>query len=240
MRRFCRSLMDLLFPPHCLACETALPSSQGILFCADCLPRLSFLSSPLCPCCGRHFPKAAGGDHFCGACLTQKYHFTAARALLLYDEPVKTLIHRLKYQGATACLPSLARLLASRPLPACFADADLILPVPLHEKRLAERGFNQAQLLAQAFFPRDPRLQRDLLRRERATAPQTGMGGRERRRNLRNAFAVADKTTVLGKSVLLVDDVFTTGSTVNECARTLKKAGASEVLALTLARVREG
>ncbi|MGV1100569.1 double zinc ribbon domain-containing protein [Thiovibrio sp. JS02] len=239
MKTFLGSLLDLFFPPSCLSCEAPLSSSRNIQFCADCYSRLSFIHSPLCPRCGRLFSNAAGGDHLCSACLTKKIHFSAARALLLYEEPLKKIIHRLKYQGKTSCLRSISLLKDAHPLPARFAGVDLILPVPLHKKRLGERGFNQALLLAECFFPRDKRLKRDLLVRPRETAPQTGFSGRERRRNLRDAFAVPKPAAVAGKRILLIDDVFTTGTTVNECARTLKKAGAGEVLVLTLARVRE-
>lgn len=115
----------------------------------------------------------------------------------------------------------------------------MIVPVPLHPSRLQERGFNQALLLAWAFFPKDQRVISNLLIRSRSTAPQTGFSGAARRTNLKNAFTVVKPYRLTGKKVLLVDDVFTTGTTVNECARVLKKAGAAEVMVLTLARVTE-
>ena len=123
----------------------------------------------------------------------------------------------------------------------CLSDIDqpdLIVPVPLHIKRLKKRGFNQALLLARIFFPEHHHLINfSVLQRKRNTSPQTGMDGKERRRNMKNAFVVVDERSVLGKAVLLIDDVFTTGTTVNECARVLKRSGAKEVKVLTLARV---
>lgn len=112
------------------------------------------------------------------------------------------------------------------------------MPVPLHVTRLRERGFNQAHLLARAFFPQQTnRIEATLLERTKKTEPQTRMSGAERRKNLKNAFRVNKPAMVFGKTVVLVDDVFTTGTTVNECARTLLRGGAKEVQVLTLARV---
>ena len=240
MKNLFRSLLDLLLPPACLCCGRPLATSDATLFCPACLAQLHLITTPLCPCCGRAYLKAAGGDHFCATCLTKKWYFGAARAVLLYEDPAKSLIHLFKYQGKTACLKSLCRLMASLPHLADYTkDADLILPVPLHNSRLRTRGFNQAQLLAQAFFPKDRRLKVDIIRRIRPTPPQTGFNGTARRLNVKNAFAVAEPEQVRGKKILLVDDVFTTGTTVNECAKTLKKAGAGEVRVLTLARVKE-
>ncbi|MDG4475500.1 ComF family protein [Thiovibrio frasassiensis] len=122
---------------------------------------------------------------------------------------------------------------------AAVAGADWIVPVPLHPKRLRERGFNQALLLARAFFPKDRRITHDLLVRTRVTEPQTRFNGKARRTNLKNAFGVVKPQHIPGKKILLIDDVFTTGTTVNECARVLKKAGAADVMVLTLARVKE-
>jgi len=239
MKRFFTALLDLLLPSFCLACEKPLGSAPEFLFCPDCLKRLTFIHSPLCPCCGRVYLAAAGGDHLCGGCLAVPPHFTRARALFLYEEPLKEVIHRFKYQGKTACLPSFARFAQNHPLLADLEGVDWIVPVPLHPSRLRERGFNQALLLARAMFPKDHRIIPDLLVRTRPTEPQTSFNGTARRANLKNAFAVVKPHRLAGKNILLIDDVFTTGTTVNECARVLKKAGAAEVMALTLARVRE-
>lgn len=240
MKRFFQALIDLLLPSFCLACEKPLGPAPELLFCLECLEKIHCIQSPLCPCCGRVYRKAAGGDHHCGACLARPHHFNVARALFLYEEPVKEVIHRFKYQGKTVCLPSFANF-ARTMLPglAELEGADWILPVPLHPTRLRERGFNQSLLLARAFFPKDRRISLDLLIRSRPTEPQTSFNGAARRTNLKNAFTVTGPQRIAKKKILLIDDVFTTGTTVNECARVLKKAGASEVVVLTLARVKE-
>ncbi|MCX5876318.1 MAG: ComF family protein [Deltaproteobacteria bacterium] len=239
MKRFFNALLDLLLPSFCLACEKPLGSAPDLLFCPDCQEKLHYIKSPLCPCCGRAYLVAPGGDHHCGTCLAKPRHFSQARALFLYEEPLKKVIHRFKYQGKTACLPSFARLAINLPLLAEMRGVDWIVPVPLHPSRLRERGFNQALLLARAFFPKDRRVTVGLLVRLRPTEPQTSFNGAARRTNLKNAFAVIKPHRLAGKKILLIDDVFTTGTTANECARVLKKAGADEVLVLTLARVKE-
>lgn len=238
-KRFFKALLDLLLPSFCLACKRPLGPAPELLFCPDCLAGIHCITSPLCPCCGRVYLLAAGGDHHCGTCLATQRHFSRARAIFLYEEPVKEVIHRFKYQGKTACLPTFAGFARNLPLMAEMEGVDWIVPVPLHPSRLRERGFNQALLLARAFFPKDRRVTPDLLVRLRPTEPQTSFNGAARRTNLKNAFGVVKAHRLAGKKILLVDDVFTTGTTVNECARVLKKGGAAEVMVLTLARVKE-
>jgi ComF family protein len=233
------STVDLLLPPSCLACGKPLSSSKKILFCAFCKEEIPFITPPLCTCCGRPYLKAAGGNHFCGNCLTDKRYFDKARAIFLYEKPFKKLIHSFKYQGQTAGLAGFGLLKQQLPHLDEVGDVDLIVPVPLHKKRLQERGFNQALLLAHAFFPKDGRIKADLLTRPNWTEPQTSFNGKTRRKNLKNSFLVQESELVNNKKILIVDDVFTTGTTVNECARTLKRAGATEVIVLTIARVKE-
>ncbi|NTV15498.1 MAG: ComF family protein [Desulfobulbaceae bacterium] len=234
------ALAELLFPSSCLACQGQVPPGTLPMFCPECLAQIELVSGPLCPGCGRQFPKAAGGAHYCGLCLSGHYHFERARAVALYTEPFSHVIHRFKYRGKTHGLPSFSALLARLPEPPLREPPELILPVPLHDRKLRQRGFNQAVLLARAFFPRDrQRIKTDLLLRQLNTDPQTSLSGQARRQNLKNAFKVRKPEQVRGKMIVLVDDVFTTGTTVNECARVLKKAGARRVEVLTLARVRE-
>jgi ComF family protein len=244
LNQLCKALRtaftELLFPSTCLNCRLALPPGTLPMFCPECLGQIELVNGPLCPGCGRQFPKAAGGVHFCGLCLSGHYHFDQARAVAIYSEPFAQVIHRFKYQGKTHALASFRALLEMLPPESVIEPPELILPVPLHDRKLRQRGFNQAVLLASAFFPQARRLIRtDLLRRAINTEPQTSLSGKARRLNLKNAFTLRDPELVRGKRIVLVDDVFTTGTTVNECARILKKAGALRVEVLTLARVRE-
>jgi ComF family protein len=171
-------------------------------------------------------------------CQTDPPPFTRARAAALYDEegPSGQAIKRFKYNRRLDMLPVMHHWL-KRPLCLELVQvADLVAPVPLHPSRLRQRGFNQALLLAQA-FPEVP-LERELLARQRHTPPQAGLNPKERRDNVKGAFAVPRPELVKGKSILLIDDVFTTGATVRECAKVLRRAGAREVNVLTVARVR--
>jgi ComF family protein len=228
-------LADLCFPPSCLACGVALPQS-AILFCPDCLRRITFIREPYCSCCGTVF--AAGTSHLCGRCLRQGWHFDRARAVLVYNETAARAILGLKFGGRKAALATFGRLKEQSRAIRDLVVPDAIIPVPLHGNRLRRRGFNQSLLLARAFFPdQRRRINKTALTRRRDTVSQTGLDGAARRSNMRDAFVVSRPEAVRGQNLLLVDDVFTTGTTVNECARVLKQAGAAQVEVLTLARV---
>lgn len=236
MMRSCLSACrELVFPSSCLACERRLPLDRLPLFCDDCLTRIPFIRSPRCPRCG--LPHAVGKDHTCGICLTKPYSFSLARAALLYQPPIAQLISALKFTGQMTALASLGRLAVTSPGFRELSDPDLILPVPLHAQRLRQRGFNQSLILARCFFPDRRRIiDPAALVKIRPTVPQTQLSGTERRRNISGSFSVKQPHKVKNKKILLVDDVFTTGSTVNECAGTLRRAGAERVEIFTLAR----
>ncbi len=235
MTSFIAACKELLFPAFCLACGRQLSGWRLPLLCRDCGAEVPFVRPPLCPCCG--LPCNSGPDHFCGNCLTKTFAFDRARAALLYREPVVSLIHSLKFAGHLTGLATMAALARDAAGYRDLAAPDLILPVPLHPQRLRERGFNQALLLARACFPEQSRkINVDLLVRRRATLPQTRLNGKERRRNLAAAFTVTRPDSLKNKKILLIDDVFTTGSTVHECAATLRRAGAARIEVFTLAR----
>ncbi len=191
---------------------------------------------PCAPAAGWSFRSADGADRLCGDCRTDPPPFARARAAALYDGPVAAAVKRLKFGRQMAYLPLMQSWLKA---PACrelAAVAELLVPVPLHPRRLKARGFNQALLLAQAFD--EAPVARDALVRVRHTVPQVKLNPKERRDNVKGAFAVPNPARVKGKSILLVDDLFTTGATVKECARVLRRAGARRVEVLTVARVR--
>lgn len=198
---------------------------------------LDFLFPPLCLVCGIPFT-GAGADHPCGACLTTRPSFDAARAALLYEGHCRELVHAFKYRNKTHLRRPLA-LLSAAGLTEFVAsrDPDLIVPVPLHVRRLRSRGFNQALLLGE-LLAREWKLPlaRRALARVRWTEPQIGLPADQRRENVKGAFAVSDRTVLAGRKVLLVDDVLTTGSTAEECSRVLKRSGAAEVTVITVAR----
>lgn len=239
-----RQFMDLIYPPRCSICEKFLwknraeKDQQELLFCKSCFDGFSEISSPFCPICGRPFASEVDEDHLCEDCLRKRPHYDAMRAPYLYEGGIMEAIHQFKYAGRSHLAKSLGLLLTS------FAktwldktNGSLMMPVPLHPRRLRERDFNQSLLLARHAAPLlEAELDFLSLRRIRYTQPQTGLKSDERRKNVRKAFQIVDREVVKGRTILLVDDVATTGNTLNECARTLKRAGAGEVFCLTLAR----
>jgi len=238
-RAFWQAAKDISFPPVCLVCNTGLGGvfgRQHLSLCPHCLAQVVFLHEPLCHWCGKTFPGAAGHNHLCSYCLQHGWHFTSARSVIQYQGVLTAAIQSFKYGENRAALSTFAGLKETLPHLQAMAVPDLILPVPLHPERLRERGFNQALVLTKTFFPeRHTIINAAVLARTRRTRPQTGLSGAARRKNIKGAFtARADE--VVGRKILLIDDVFTTGTTVNECARVLCMAGAEEVNVLTLAR----
>ncbi len=234
--------------------ETAWPVSMrdqveislATCLCRDCLAQLSTVESPLCICCGRPFNSRQDQDHYCGACLASGQEFGIARAPLVYDRIVTALIHCFKYKGKIQLARPLGELLLMTFVRFWdIKDIDMILPVPLHPGRLRQRGFNQASLLIQNWqrIARRPfcdlshvRLEDDLLIRNKHTEPQSALGRAQRAQNIKNAFGLNGEKKIRGESILLIDDVYTTGATVNECGRLLLSSGARQVDVLTLAR----
>jgi ComF family protein len=227
--------LDLVYPPLCMACRAQV-SAPGL--CAACWSAARFLDGPGCSCCGLPFAVALEGENQCAACLAKPPAFDRARAILAYDDASKGAILALKHADRLDLVPGFARWLgrSGRPL---LDAAQVIVPVPLHPARLWRRRYNQAAELARA-LGRDWNcaVQVAALERSRATPSQGAMASaKARRRNVQRAFRVPDPALVAGKRVLLVDDVVTTGATVEACARALKRAGATGVDVLALARV---
>lgn len=195
------------------------------------------MSSPLCTTCGTPFKTIDGIDHRCGECLDSPPPFTAARAAVAFDGPVRDLIHRFKYSKQVRLRRPLGLMMAGSLAPFVVeASPDLLVPVPLHIKRLRSRGFNQALLLASLLGRQwGVQVSRHNLRRIRWTEPQVELPPDERVKNVRGAFHVSAPSEIAGKRIMLVDDVYTTGSTVRECAKTLKQAGAAAVYVATIA-----
>lgn len=231
-----RSFQELCFPAVCLICRQPLPAFAALHLCQACRGRIHLVAPPYCQCCGVEF--ASGDNHLCGPCLRQRPHFGKARAILRYDEACAALVHAFKYGGKTVARATFCALAQETAVLSDLTEPDWIVPVPLHRRRLKERGFNQAVVLARYLFPAAaPKIAVSLLIRPRWTEPQTSLNGQERRRNLTGAFAVVRPERLAGRRILLIDDVFTTGTTLDECAKVLLANGAASVEALTLARV---
>ncbi|MCP4681819.1 MAG: ComF family protein [Desulfobacterales bacterium] len=204
------------------------------------------VTSPACPVCGLMFTSREGEDHLCGDCQEHKGKFHVAKSAGIHNKALMTAIHRLKYNGKIQLAKPLGMLLFTALIDNYnINDIDRIIPVPLHTKRLRQRGFNQAYLLvknweklARAITDESPHFEvnRSFLIRNRHTAPQTLLNREKRKLNLKNAFEIKNPLDISEKNVLLVDDVFTTGSTVDECSKVLLNKGAKRVDVLTLSR----
>ena len=233
----CLAFLDILFPARCLGCSTSLTGGLEISYCPICRPAVRLLREPFCTKCGKPFDHAAGKNHLCSFCLRHAWHFKKARAVVRYQPPVTEAVKMFKYQGKMHGLATFAALSQQYFQGQPLEQPDVIVPVPLHAKRLRQRGFNQALILCRKIFPESKgKIVPDVLERRFWTQPQTGLSGSERRRNVRNAFKVRRPEKIKNKKILLVDDVFTTGATVNECARVLMRGQASEVVVFTFAR----
>jgi ComF family protein len=229
-----RATMDTIFPARCAACREPV-GAHGAL-CATCWSEMHFITDPVCHHCGLPFGHVMGPVALCGACMQDRPAYTEARAVFRYDEHSRAQILALKYHDKTQLAPVFGSWLAR--MGSQYAPkAQAIIPVPLHYWRLLHRRYNQAALLAHA-LARETGLPvlTNTLKRVHATGSQAGLSRRGREENVRGAFKVARRESLKGISVLLIDDVMTTGATLNACARALHDAGARDVYALTLAR----
>jgi ComF family protein len=229
--------LDVFFPRHCAGCGGAVDRPSGHV-CWDCFRRIELHQGSACDCCGLKLDGEIRHAFLCTACRERPPHFDRARSAGRFRGVLRDLLHQFKYGQATWLGSDLAEFLHGCVLAHFAADEiDLVVPVPLHRKKLRDRGYNQAALLAGVLAARLGRpCAGDVLARVRATPTQTRLHADDRRRNVRGAFAARAPGWVRGRTVLLVDDVMTTGATLGEAADTLKRAGAWRVWAATVAR----
>lgn len=231
IRRCAGAVLDFALPPRCAGCGMVVDQVHS--FCPDCWKQVEFLGESGCSCCG--LPLQATEQATCARCLAKPPRIARTRAAVAYGDLSRSLAIRLKYGRKVA----IARTMAHHMAPLVKGDPDaLLVPVPLHRTRLWNRGFNQAALVARALSKRlNIRSNALALRRTRRTPALKGMSPAQRRKTVAGAFRVLDKGAVAGKTVILVDDVVTTGSTADSCARALKRAGAARVELVSWARV---
>ncbi|WP_293795342.1 ComF family protein [uncultured Bosea sp.] len=232
-----RGLVGIVYPPTCIACRAATGEAQAL--CSACWRGIGFIERPYCERLGTPFPVDLGAGLLSPAAIADPPVFARARAVCRFDGTARELVHRLKYGDRVELSLTLGRMMAQagREL---AADADLVLPIPLHRTRLWRRRFNQAAALAQVIARETGLpLAAATLARIRRTRRQVGLTRAQRAENLQGAFHVsaAARSLVEGRRILLVDDVLTTGATVNAASRALLRAGATAVDVLTFARV---
>ena len=232
-----RGLLDAVFPRICTICEEPAAAEFGYL-CWDCRSDFQVVNRPFCELCGD--PVYGRIDHVwtCRFCATRDIGFSKARSAIRYSGPVRRLLQQFKYEQAIWLRADLAELLAACVYADMDADSfDLVVPVPLYPGRLRRRTYNQAALLAKELSRRiGVPFMNHVLSRTRDTSTQTELNAREREQNVAGAFSVDKEAWVKGRRLLLVDDVMTTGATLNACAHALKAAGTADVQALTVAR----
>jgi ComF family protein len=234
-RKITDAVLSVLLAPACAACARPLGAPTRGPVCAACWNAIVPITPPVCDACGDPLPSWRTISVECGRCprcRRRDPQLARARAIGAYDGALRTIIHALKYDGRRSVAKPLAALLAQHGA-AVLQSADLVVPVPLHRSRQRVRGFNQAVEIARHL----PAPSAPMLTRIRATSSQTDLPAARRHANVRDAFALRRGAQVHNLVVVLVDDVSTTGATLDACARVLRAAGAREVRALTLARV---
>lgn len=254
--RAAESLFAVLFPADCRICSAPLVRVSRLPVCSACLDQILPVPGRLCSVCGERLPSpyvlaSSDGQILCPFCSRVEQQFAKAVAYGSYEGVLRELVHLLKYGGVRPATAVLGRVLAEAistrelfPEGVSESSPVLVIPVPLHRFRRRQRGFNHSELIARAamkFLAADPRMipmviGDDVLERKRETQSQIGLTIHQRQENMRGAFAVRRAQEVNGREVLLVDDVYTTGATVSECARVLRRAGASRVRVATVAR----
>lgn len=247
--KIAESLFAVVFPSDCRICGASLRNVSRLPVCRQCLDAISPISGGICAICGERLFSSyavadAGGAPRCGLCRRVTPAFARAAAYGSYESGLRELIHLLKFGGVRPAANVLGRMLAEA-IASLEAEPPrgsvIVIPVPLHRTKLRQRGFNQAELIARAAMKSSLPMERfrlcdGVLERKRDTASQIGLTSHQRRSNLRGAFGVAQAGVVKGCEVLVVDDVYTTGATVSECARVLLRAGATKVWVATVAR----
>src|SRR3954451_24673705 len=235
-RQAAKFALDIALPTQCVACREPV-DGEGV--CADCWAKLSFIAKPYCPRLGIPFVYDPGPDLLSMEAIANPPAYRRARAAVRYDEVARTLVHGLKYQDRTYLAPPMGRWMA-RAGRELLAEADMLVPVPLHWRRGWSRRYNQSGALARVIARESGvKLRGDVLRRIRATEQQVGLSRPQRASNVQGAFRVADEAQpdVQGRHVVLIDDVLTSGATVDTCTRALLRAKAAQVDVLVFARV---
>ena len=246
LREALGALASVLFPAPCRICGEALTNASRIPICEPCLAGFEKIAPPICECCGRPFPSLTAGDAIrplCRLCRVSFYAFDRARSFAIYNDALVGAVMLLKYEDVPQLGHWFAKRLEeiARAVPEEWRSIDMLVPVPLHAERRRERGHNQAEQIARPLAKSlRLKLAAPLLVRVKPRPAQLVLSRSERWKAVRSAYVARDDADLKDATILLVDDVMTTGATLDACARALKKAGAKRVLALTVGRAQLG
>jgi ComF family protein len=231
------TVVNIIFPPRCISCSEII--LEPGMICAECWPKVEFVNHPCCVKCGIPFEYEFGPNVICLNCEQNNTYYERALFLFKYNDISKKIIHKLKYYDNTYLAKYLA-FLAKRIISSNFPVCEIIIPVPLHRRKLMSRFYNQSALLAKEIGKLvNIEFNSSILCKVKHTVPQTTLTKLQRQENVKNTF-ILNKTTrkfIKDKTIFLIDDVITTGSTINECSKVLKAGGCKEVFVFTLARV---
>ena len=233
-----RSLIRIIYPANCVLCQVPLTLEETYL-CDLCVQTIEPLKPPVCFKCAEPLPPYGFHRSICSPCRSLRPHYDRGFALVRYQDSTKTIFHQIKFQKKLWLLQIFFGLLRNFSTSSEIGNYEMIVPIPLDSTREWERGFNQASVIAKMLerVNRNQTIQvRKILKKKRKTIPQSQLKRRERLNNLNGVFTLKKRGQARGKRILLVDDIFTTGSTVNECARILKEDGAERVDFFTIAR----
>ncbi|MCG2711452.1 MAG: ComF family protein [Candidatus Omnitrophica bacterium] len=239
LKLFWASFIDIIYPRYCLICSKSIDDSSYEGACKACLEKIDVNAAPFCKKCGASLKSStAMANDSCAECRHKQYYFDRALSVCEYAGIARKCIQLFKYKRKLKIGRNLSKIMLAFLKKHFTLDSiDLIMAVPLHRSKLKERGFNQAEILAEFIrLNLDIPASFDNLKRVRKTLSQYQLPLGKRQKNMRDAFGCADKVFFKNKSILIVDDIFTTGATLNECSRVLKNAGAKKVYTLTIAR----
>jgi ComF family protein len=237
---FLNKLFDLIFHSNCRVCKLPLDDNRKLCICSSCWLKIEIIREPLCKKCGIPL-YAAGVGRICGNCIKDKNYFSIARSIGVYDGTLREAIHLFKYKSKTLLGNYFAELIKDKIdndfdyKHKLLKNIDYVLPVPLHKKKLKQREYNQSMILSRIVseYTNIPILP-DCLVRIKTTTPQSKLPRKKRFENIKGVFDVKKPENIHNKTLLLVDDIFTTGATINECSKVLLKYGAKETRVLTL------
>ncbi len=228
-------VLDLIYPRNCINCSNAIEESEFNYICNDCKYQIFKVREPFCNRCGTPYYGLVENNHACPNCIELNPLFNSGRTLYLLKECGEKIIHDLKYNAGLYLISDIKSLIRNHTWVESYILNTILVPVPLHSRKLRERSFNQSQIIAECFADsvKSAKIE-SLLTRIVDTPSQTNLSRKKRIKNVRKAFGIKNNTLIdPTKEYVIVDDVFTTGSTLNECSKTLRKSGAKKIKVLT-------